>query len=570
MFQISSGKFFDENKTDSHNGEFVFYSNVSIRCPVVNEFPKFEVKCIEHGNISCYLVNYELLTEKPEKIEAGVVVRAGDQDYMAQFILLWDFYFDCIARTEKESVKKICAQSSFSTGDVKTAYQVAPYLVEMRKDVSYEKINGFKDFVKNLIELSRAGYKSVLAALKIISDSKESVSTNFDLTYSMLVYALESLSQGHDGYEPRWEDFDSETQAAMDKILLNISTLEADRIREALINGKQFKLQQRFKNFIERNLKDDFFYDTDRSSIRFSHVTRALENLYNMRSSFVHALKPIDVMISETYNSKSDYIMRFNEPYFTYSGLLKLLNEVIINFCFSNNSMASETVNWLNETSSIRVAEMAPQYWVGQASSFEYKFIYKWFGLYLDMLTRGDVIDQGEVIRKIKLTFNEAPKKFKSPLLSFYILYNYIHNPESNDWKVFFRKHESHLELDMFFYANHCFLFGKFDPSSDNVDSLEVLKGFVTCFDDYVKYKFKKNRLNFSGITEAALLLCAATSYYKMGNYPSYEKIMKTALKELASSPEVFDYVKDRIDNGRNPDLNGYFSVCRNKRGGSS
>lgn len=52
------------------------------------------------------MVNYILLTEKPDKIEAGVVTRAGDQDYIQQFILIWEFYFDCVARLEKESVKK--------------------------------------------------------------------------------------------------------------------------------------------------------------------------------------------------------------------------------------------------------------------------------------------------------------------------------------------------------------------------------------------------------------------------------------------------------------------------------
>jgi len=334
-----------------------------------------------------------------------------------------------------------------------------------------------------------------------------------------------------------------------------------------LINEKQFKLQQRFRGFITKHLTDNFFHDTDRSSIRFSHVTRALDNLYKMRSSFVHALKPIDVMISEAYNSKSDYIMRFDEPYFTYSGLLKLLNEVIINFCFSNNCTANETVNWLHETSSIRVAEMAPKYWAGRAVNFEHRSIYKWYGLYLDMLTRGEVVDQREVIDKIKITFNGASKKLKNPLLSFYILYNYIHNYESEDWKLFFKKYEHFLEIDMFFYANHCYLFQSFYPSSNKFDSLGVLKGFRSCFNSYIKDKFKKNKLNFSGVTEAALLLCAATSHYKMGDYPSYKNYMKTALKELASYPTVFNYVKERLDNGRNPDLNGYFSVCRSKRG---
>ena len=81
-----------------------------------------------------------------DKIEAGVVVRAGDQDYIQQFILLWEFYFNCVARLEKESVKKICAKLNFNKNHSKIALEVAPYLVEINRNVSQNTANGFCDF----------------------------------------------------------------------------------------------------------------------------------------------------------------------------------------------------------------------------------------------------------------------------------------------------------------------------------------------------------------------------------------------------------------------------------------
>lgn len=107
MFQISAGGFFDSHKIEKHEGTFVFYSNVDVFFPVQNELPFFKVKQVSHDGVNCYVVNYILLTEKPDKIEAGVVTRAGDQDYIQQFILIWEFYFDCVARLEKESVKNL-------------------------------------------------------------------------------------------------------------------------------------------------------------------------------------------------------------------------------------------------------------------------------------------------------------------------------------------------------------------------------------------------------------------------------------------------------------------------------
>ncbi|HHQ4104278.1 TPA: hypothetical protein ACSP0W_005118, partial [Escherichia coli] len=93
MFQISAGVFFDLDKIEKHDGTFVFYSNVDVSFSVENTSPLFKANKISHDGINCYVVNYILLTEKPERIEAGVVVRAGDEDYRQQFILLWEFYF---------------------------------------------------------------------------------------------------------------------------------------------------------------------------------------------------------------------------------------------------------------------------------------------------------------------------------------------------------------------------------------------------------------------------------------------------------------------------------------------
>ncbi|MCL0525789.1 hypothetical protein M3A01_23150, partial [Klebsiella pneumoniae] len=259
MFQISAGGFFDSHKIEKHEGTFVFYSNVDVFFPVQNELPFFKVKQVSHDGVNCYVVNYILLTEKPDKIEAGVVTRAGDQDYIQQFILIWEFYFDCVARLEKESVKKICAQSNFNKNHSKIVLEIAPHLVEINRPISSEDVNGFLGFVQDVVSIKRLAFKSVMAALKIISDSKESLSTNFDLTYSMLVYALESLSQRNDNYQSRWDDYDQKMKAELELVFENLPYEDSVKIKNILIGGKQFKLQKRFKDFITSNIGDEYF-----------------------------------------------------------------------------------------------------------------------------------------------------------------------------------------------------------------------------------------------------------------------------------------------------------------------
>ncbi|ECU4702716.1 hypothetical protein F2E46_21570, partial [Salmonella enterica] len=325
--------------------------------------------------------------------EAGVVVRAGDEDYIQQFILLWEFYFDCVARVEKESVKKICTLSNFNKHHSKIALEVAPHLVEINRRVSFDDVSGFSAFIKDVVNLNRSAFKSLMAALKIISDSKESLSTNFDLTYSMLVYALESLSQRNDNYKSDWEDYDQKTRGELEPVFNHMSGEDVCKIKSILIEGKQFRLQKRFKDFILNNLEEDYFNETERYPIRYSFLSRALDNLYKIRSSFVHELKPLDAMISKAYNPIGDCLVLFGEPYFSYSGLLRLLRHVIINFCRKNYSQKRESVNWVMETSGVMVAEVSAQHWLWNADGFTAKSIAKWFGEYLNMLNLDKVTD---------------------------------------------------------------------------------------------------------------------------------------------------------------------------------
>ncbi|KGA25233.1 hypothetical protein AO825_14020 [Pectobacterium brasiliense] len=567
MLQISSGVFFDADKIERHEGTFVFYSNVDVFFSLENNSPFFKLKKISHDGVNCYLVDYNLLTEKPEKIEAGVVVRAGDQDYVQQFILLWEFYFNCVARLEKESVKKICAQLNFNKNHSKIALEVAPYLVEINRNVSQNTANGFCDFLKNVVSIERAGFTSVIAALKIISDTKESLSTNFDLAYSMLVYALESLSQRNARYQSHWEDYDQNTKGKLEEIFIDIPSEISDKIKNVLVDEKQFKIEKRFKSFIVNNIEDDFFYETERFPIRRSFLDRALDNLYKMRSSFVHELKPLDVMISQAHNPMADCLVRFGEPYFSYSGLLRLLSHVIKNFCRKNTSKTKETVNWLMETSSTIIGEMSAQYWVWNPVSFTDKAVGKWFSEYLNMLNSNQVVDLQKIMDKIEIIFDQSKKEFKDGLLHFYYLYNLIHNEHKVGWRDFAEKRHCFLKDSIYWYACCSYLYNSLGNEFNATVGVDTLKLFTSCFNDYDKNKFKKNRFNLPAMTEVAMLVRAANQYYRIGMYENYKLMTNRALREISSVKKVFDYIKARLTNAQHIDLIECFSLYREKEG---
>lgn len=567
MFQISAGVFFDLDKIERHDGAFIFYSNVDVFFLMENDSPFFKVSKISHDGVNCYLVNYILLTEKPERIEAGVVVRAGDEDYMQQFILLWEFYFDCVARVEKETVKKICALSNFNKRYSKTVLEVAPYLVEINRRVSFDDVTGFSCFIKDVVSLNRTAFKSLIAALKIISDSKESLSTNFDLTYSMLVYALESMSQRNDDYKSDWDDYDQKSRGELENIFYNMPDEVVDKIKSILIDGKQFRLQKRFKDFILKNLDEGYFNETERYPIRYSFLSRALDNLYKIRSSFVHELKPLDAMISKAYNPIGDCLVLFGEPYFSYSGLLRLLRHVLINFCRKNHSQTHESVNWVMETSGVMVAEVSAQHWLWKADGFTAKSITKWFSEYLNMLNLDKITDLQSIMDKIEIIYDRSKKEYKSGLLNFYYLYNLIHNRDKYEWHEFANKRSFILVEDIYWYSCSAYLYSSFTNVPNAAADRKKLRSFLSCFDTYDKNKFKPNRLNLPAMTEVIMLVCAANSFFRIGMYQDYVLMVNKALREIASVKAVFDYIKGRLGNAQLIELDECLKLYRKKGG---
>jgi hypothetical protein len=565
MFQISAGVFFEESKIEKHEGTFVFYSNVDMFFPMENESPYFKVNKISHDGVNCYVVNYILLTEKPERIEAGTVIRAGDQDYIQQFILLWEFYFDCVARLEKESVKKICAQANFNKHYSKIAFEVAPHLVEINRDVSFEAINGFKCFINHVVSIERTAFNSVIAALKIISDSKESLSTNFDLTYSMLIYALESLSQRNDKYHSSWDDYDQKTKGDLELVFENISVEDAERIKTTLIEGKQFKLQKRFKDFILENIDDNFFYEKGASPIRSSFMNRSLDNLYKIRSSFVHELKPLDAMLSQAHKPIGDCLVIFGEPYFSYSGLLRLLSHVIRNFCRKKCSNEKESINWVMETSGVMVMEISAIHWLWNPDSFKTEYVAKWYCEYLNMLNLASVTNLQSIMRKIETNYDQSKQEYKNGLLSFYYLYNLIHNRDDDKWIEFVNKRDAFLIDDMYWYSGCLYLYDDLASDPNSVVDDKMLDKFRMCFNEYDKNKFKKNHLNLPAMTEVGMLVCAANSYYKLEMYQDYKFMAQKAMKEISSINIISNYIEDCLSKVQYISLEECFRLYRSK-----
>lgn len=562
MLQISTGKFFEEEKMVKHNEKFVFYSNISLPTKIELSSPIINVEEVESGSVSCYVVSYQLITEVDP-----LIIKCGWQDFIAQFILAWAFYFDCIAKTQKELVQKICREKKISSYDQAAASEISPKTVELGRRITLEEIESFKKFFDSLMKVNRACFKSTIAALKIIDDAKETLATNFDLGYSTLVYALESLSQKHDGYSPEWNHYDENTRRKLEPILSDISEEHSESIKSILIDGKQFKLRKRFEAFVSENL-DDEFYKThlgkNATTLRRSFLLRCLNNLYQLRSSFVHELKPLDVMLSSPHSPSSDYIIRFDEPYFTFTGINRVARTVIVNFLVKNQTDTREYIEWKGETSSIIKVEMAAETYIHNPDAFSAERSNKWFSEYVNMLAKREVVDQSRVMEKIQNEFDGAEMKYKSSMLHYYWLYNVSHNQESEEWQKFIGKH-NFIGKCFHFYLVILFLYYKLSYRIDDGEVEINLDEFDKDYQCYLKKRFHKHELSLSSYIEAALLCAAANIALSSGDKERYQKYLDSALEEAASDPKNTTLILKALKNSESIDMKAYFELEESK-----
>lgn len=74
-------------------------------------------------------------------------------------------------------------------------------------------------------------------------------------------------------------------------------------------------------------------------------MERALKNAYNIRSRYAHALKLIiDQSAVDNISKVSDYFRNNREPYLTYSGLLRVMKYVVIEFVGQKEKVERESI----------------------------------------------------------------------------------------------------------------------------------------------------------------------------------------------------------------------------------
>lgn len=513
MLQIISGKFYQNKKVYDNPTQKFLYSNANIE----NEFEMVGIKIKQVGNIDNiykYSINFDNRIE--QQSDKFSIVNAWSDVVLFQVKNVLTFYFDSFWDEEKYVVKKMCKERIKKGSQME--YVPANYvrsILDKERKVDEDRIMEEKKNVSNLIALSREDYVTVTTCIKTYCASIRLLETDPNLAYSMLVFALESLSQSYDEYEPKWEDYDESIKRKLEKKFKIMDETLVEEIKNILLKNAHLKLSKRFLHFILNYLNDDFYFTKDISNkVQKDDVEIALKNAYNIRSRYAHALKLIiDQSAVDNISKVSDYFRADREPYLTYSGLLRVMKHVVIKFVEQKEKVEREIIDWQKGLPGIIDVKLGPEFWMSKNESSKCEGASARLQGYVEGLVEKKAYNITNVMRTYIENFDQVKEESKRSIFALCILWNGTvkHDPEKKKYyNDFIEKHISRLNvcciqnmvlLAILFKENYEFVW---EESEEDIEKIIL---------EYIRMRRKETSFIFPNIIETIIYLRIAEKF---------------------------------------------------------
>jgi hypothetical protein len=556
MLQIISGKFFKTEDRHKFDGKGITYSNYSWIEPIKTCVATLE-PVDTYAPVSSYVISYINQIEKDKDGKPGIV-RVGDAEIIKQFELLCIFGLKAYFNINKVDVAVNCRNVAKDMGDKQIPSKFVKRFFDSQIMGNTQEIKNFTKFVDQVIGLPRNKYKIVIKCIYNFVNALQAINFNLDLSYSIFVYCLESLTQGLKNFTSNWADYYPESKDKLDFVLMKINNNIADEIRTILLQSGNFKLLQRFSNFVCGHIDNSFFIDEAEkvgSALRKSELNRVLKNAYALRSRYVHNLKQILKQLEIPAIASADVFHWDNEPYLTINGLVRLTHHVITNFIWRQEYLEREEYNWKKDLPGIYTLAVAPQIWIGKHENFEPSTVNKRFSGFLQNLqdaisNTGSLTDLDKLLEKYESLIPNAKKKDKLSMLAVYCLYNnfIVQSEKRLDYEKFLLKHQHSL--------NECCIEILITRLLLNQEWPWDIEECVEQYNNYLQNKFSENSLSIPTKIEICLIIEIANNYLRIKKIREYKEWLRRASLESAGKPEIQKLINESIQKNIEIDYN--------------
>ena len=396
---------------------------------------------------------------------------------------------------EKLDAERRCRQNNTSLKDQILPCNILPEYFDMNK-VSKD-ISSFNDFLNSLFKLTRIEYESVITSITAFINALESIDYNLELSYSLMVFSIESLCQKFDKFENTWADYPGDVRDKIDKLNkeYNVPNDYSINLQNILLEKEHLKLKNRFIEFVKFYLDNDFFKEEAKNvkdPVRKSELYQVLENVYSTRSGYVHSLEEFDdIQVFMMQKVDKETMNYDNGKFLTLSGLARLVHNVLKNFVFQNTKLEKNEENPLQKEPG---NNNYPENGIYNEDSFkkeEIRQYFKRFLLHFEKYSKKDNLKElKDFIINLENNMYGVSNRFKSSAFALYYLCNKLYDKEGLSPK--FKKISNKPRFNQI--LNELTIETLVTKLILNEEVNWELDDIIECYERYMKDKSKKKK----------------------------------------------------------------------------
>lgn len=552
MLQIISGKFFNsEGPINKELENEVLYSNFYCYTSIKTEF--FEIIPINPNpsSINKYLITY---VNKYQPIdEKDILYLATSEPITLQIEYLLTFYLNCYFHKDKAYVENLCINNKNPKENRNIASVHLPHIFNIEEN-NFTNEKSLIEFINKIILLERKSYNLLIKLLKAYYNALEAFQTNYELSYMTLVYSLETLVSETTNCLPLWEDFEQNKRIKLEKIFEELEDNQVDEIKSILLKDNNLKLKKNFTDTLYNLTLNDFFEPSETlegEKVLKSELLHVLNNLYFIRSKYVHKLDSLDKVVQTYGFNKTSYIYDEDDPKFSIYGLTIYTKYIINSFINDCKLCKFEDYQWRKELPGIITVKIAPQYWVWKYEGLKAEHLNDKFNGFIDLFSRENtLLDIKDLLTKIEKLFEQLNDKDFTSAFSIYLLFNTSIEKENklpNSESIIKKYLNKTKSCKIQYMVINLYLKGL--PEWDLKIQEEVIN-------DYYKNKFKKQSIKLSTLLETKLLSKLANQYIQANNKEKYIEFIERAILESGNNQVIYDYLVESKKSINEIDLN--------------
>lgn len=505
MLQLCNGNFLHTDQLYITQHRTPLYTNLTI--------PREGIDfCI--GKIlpsSMYLSPKVIICEVKEKQPSNnpdgsqsVFISTNGKDLMTDLAHVISFYFCGLCTTSQSFTTQLLSNKKIAGNSTRD------YLSKFFDEtiiITQQQVSEFQIFFSKLVNSPRSHYEKSIQAIRRYVTAAIRISDDLDAAYTLFVASIESLSQDALGSEVNWKDVDLKKRKGLDQIINKLEQEIADSIREEIVKHEHLALSRKFLTTAMNSLDRDFYNTKDKSFkvAGENELKLAIKNAYNLRSKYVHVLKPLPTEISEPYNL--NYCVEVDDkPHLTFNGLAAINRKVILKFVDDMPFSEKEELDILKIIPGVRFAHMSEEYWMHKVSALIKGNYISIFHAVLSRIENG-IVTEKHTIPDMQPVVNEIGNRLATEnnkddiriLMSTLTLLSYLYGFTLDEsYEKTIKKHD-HIYDDK--GIEMLLINTILDVKLENIN------GYYTSFREYTQSKYQKKKIKLSEFFES--LICA-------------------------------------------------------------